>query len=78
MANHRWKDDSNEFHSKKDVCIKCGIERYWIGGDMQGWEYLDLQSSFGSNRTTFNRPNCEPNRGRTQGFYRDGTYIKNI
>ena len=60
MKRHSWKPLNNKFHPKADKCIKCGIERYWLGGDMQGYEYLDLRTSLGVRRTCFHRPECEP------------------
>lgn len=73
--NHRWETDGNVLGQKYQRCIKCNMDRYWLYGDMQCWEYLDLQSELASQRTTLHRPNCDPNRGKTQGFYQDGRFI---
>ena len=60
MSNHKWKDTSSRFNPKQGICTKCGIERNWLGGDMQCWEYLDLRLAYGSSRTTLYRPECTP------------------
>jgi len=77
--NHRWKDISNEleFYPKRQECIKCGIERLWIGGDYQGWEYTDFRLPFGEGRTSFYRPSCTPElpEGVTCISKRNGEYI---
>jgi hypothetical protein len=67
--NHKWKSTSNQFNPKRGTCINCGIERNWIGGNMQGWEYVDF-------RLPFHRPICTPKlpKGITQ-FSRKGIYI---
>jgi len=76
MANHKWESiESRTYAQKSDKCLKCGMERYWAGGDMQGWNYLDLQSVLGTQRTTWCRPDCNPDRDMTQGFDRNGNYM---
>lgn len=75
MSNHKWKDIS-ENRVKVEKCIKCQIERVWIGSDMQMWQYIDYTMPIGSTRTTIRRPNCDPDRGKVLGFYRDGTFVK--
>jgi len=74
MGNHRWGEIEEPFGQRKQTCKKCGIERYRLGGYMQCWEYLDLQSTLGTQRTTLSRPECNPNRGQTIGFDRHGKY----
>ena len=76
MANHKWKDISERKFEKVEQCTKCQIERFWLGGDMQTWRYVDYTMPIGSNRTTIRRPSCEPERGTVLGFYRDGSFIK--
>ena len=76
MKRHKWIGITpNNFSPKREKCIKCGIERNWCGGDMQGWEYTDFNSVIDSDRSTFHRPKCEPNRGKTRGFGKKGNYI---
>ncbi len=75
MKRHKWKDISQNGFSKVFQCTKCGIEKSWCYGDMQCWEYTDYQSAIGSQRTTLNRPACEPGRGSTGGFKKTGEYI---
>ena len=75
MKRHKWGEIQRPFSQKMQTCEKCGIERYWMGGYMQCWEYLDLQSALGTQRTTLYRPECNPDRGQTQGFNRYGKYI---
>lgn len=74
MANHKWKDTSDQ-HQKTGVCTKCGIERYWLYGYMQCWEYLDLRTPIGVTRTTVIRPDCEPERKFHQGFHENGQQL---
>jgi len=56
--NHKWTDEGNKFN-KQDRCIKCGVFRTWIGGDMQCWNYW---YPFGHKNHTLNkifkRPEC--------------------
>lgn len=75
MANHKWDHSDKRVRDANQKCLNCSIERYMLGGDFQCWEYFDPQSSFGLSRATVCRPRCKPDRGATQGFYRDGTYI---
>lgn len=76
MKNHKWKDTSSQFNPKMETCTKCGIERSWLGGNMQCWEYMDLRLSMEHNRTSLYRPNCIPNLplGITS-LSRKGNYI---
>ena len=77
MKNHKWKDVSSRFHPKCERCIKCGIERNWLGGDMQCWQYIDYRlPKFGDGRISLHRPSCTPNlqRGIT-AISRKGEYI---
>jgi len=59
MANHKWKDEGNKYN-KQYRCVKCGVFRTWIGGDMQCWEYWYPS---GHDKHTlhhiFKRPECE-------------------
>ena len=67
MKRHKWKDTSSTIE-KSSECEKCGMIRDWQGGDMQCWEYFDPRTPFNTNRTTLNRPECEPDRIITEGF----------
>ncbi len=72
---HKWEDISGKLNPKSEKCIQCGMERSWLYGDMQCWEYLDLNSGLDTQRTTLYRPQCEPERGPTRGFYADAKYL---
>ena len=76
MANHKWEDKSNRFQPKCERCIKCGIERNWFGGNMQGWGYIDYRLPIGEGRITLYRPSCTPNLAKgITALSRKGKYI---
>lgn len=61
MANHKWKDArESKFSQKQDECVKCGVFRFWLGGDMQCWEYWhpDYQKNVKIGKNKFKRPEC--------------------
>ena len=78
MRNHKWKDISSGVNRapKEERCTKCGIERTWLYGYMQCWEYLDYRLPIGSGRESLNRPSCTPilQKGITE-ISRKGIYI---
>lgn len=74
--NHKWKPVEYRYYAQKeDRCVRCGIHRYWCGGDMQGWNYVDYSTNLGTIRDTWVRPNCEPERDRSRWFNSSGHYI---
>lgn len=60
MSNHKWKDESFSKYRKTERCIKCGVYRDWIGGDMQCWEYWhpDREINRDIEPHKFKRPDC--------------------
>ena len=43
MARHKWKEEvETEYGTKPHKCVKCGIRKYWRGGDYQAWEYFGI------------------------------------
>lgn len=59
MVNHKWKDESISKYHKTERCVKCGVYRDWIGGDMQCWQYWwPKTSDVGMVKTQFKRPEC--------------------
>ena len=60
MKNHKWENitSSIPFASKREKCIKCGIERTWLYGNMQCWEYIDFRLPIGGGRESLYRPSC--------------------
>jgi hypothetical protein len=64
--NHKWKDTTVLTNiTKNQECIKCGIGRTYLYGDMQCWEYVWNESHINENGTngftthrTFHRPEC--------------------
>ena len=61
--NHKWKNVYNILHNSHQICDKCKVERIWIRGDYQCWQYRiyppDYDSQFDSPKETFLRPQCE-------------------
>jgi len=62
--NHKWKSvEYNILPTLHQICDKCKVERIWIGGDYQSWQYRiyppDYNSEFHSPKETFIRPQCE-------------------
>ena len=62
MANHKWEDVSLIVTNapQREKCVKCGIERVWLYGDMQCWEYIDFRLPIGDSRISLHRPPCTP------------------
>ena len=76
MANHKWKDRSSPFQPKCEECIKCRLERNWLGGDMQCWEYIDYRLPYGEGRKSLHRPSCTPDLPKSvTAISRKGEYI---
>lgn len=63
MVNHKWKDESFSKYHKTELCIKCGVYRNWIGGDMQCWEYWhpDVKIYYPNK---FKRPDCASEKNK--------------
>lgn len=58
--NHKWKDTTVLTNiSKKQECVNCGVNRNWLYGDYQCWEYwfYDTTENFNAKKT-FKRPEC--------------------
>lgn len=59
MVNHKWKDESFSRYYKEERCIKCGVFRTWLGGDMQCWEYWwPKKYDLAMIKKQFNRSTC--------------------
>jgi hypothetical protein len=66
MARHKWKPEIEYvWGSKPHTCVKCGLEKYWKGGDYQCWVYVRHTESMAMNGTyllntkeTFIRQEC--------------------
>ena len=75
---HKWEVVSmpNTFYSKREKCIKCGIERTWLYGHWKCWEYIDFRLPIGDGRISLYKPSCTPEllKGITS-ISRKGVYI---
>lgn len=68
MSNHKWASEkAMEYGTKPHVCKRCGVRKYWRGGDYQAWEYIWNTVATAMNgephyttHETFKRPECIP------------------
>lgn len=72
--NHKWEELNEGINRKWQKCLRCGLEKYW-SREYQAWEYLDLRTNIGTQRSTYTRPNCDPDRKPFDGFDNQGHYI---
>lgn len=67
MARHKWKPEiETEWGTKPHSCVKCGITKYWRGGDYQSWEYVWNRrytaingEEYWETKRSWTRPECD-------------------